>query len=122
MKKRRVAVGIAASASLIIWIIVSNSIASPVDGKFPSRISEEEQRQIASVVNQDRYSRAGTHIWSGDVKAAWRRLITYRKVVLDVGDQNNGDIWVLVRCKGSLVARYIMKQDKGNWKIAGSDI
>ena len=99
-------------------------------GKFPSRFSDAERREILSLIRKDGHRRSFRALTRGQFATAWRLARnTPRQSVWSVGSQPGGDIWVHVGVEDKsqtdgyqLSARYILTQQKGHWQIAGSDL
>ena len=130
MKRRFVIFGILGAAIVLICVTYFVVKPSSVRGNFPARFPEDEKRQIASVIQRDRYHRSFRYLRGGEFGVTWRWLRKSQKQrVWAVGNQPDGGIWVHVGIDDksqpdgySLTCRYIMKKEDGKWKIVGSDI
>jgi len=93
-----------------------------ITGQFPGRFSEDEKKEIASLIRRDAYLQSVGSLGHGELRKAWRWIVDARKQeVYAVGNQPAGEIWVHVGVKDKsqpegyyLSARYVMKKEKGH--------
>jgi hypothetical protein len=123
MKLRILIAGFVAALLCIAFLVTR---PSAITGKFPGRLSDEEKREIISLIHRDAYHQSVRSLTHGEFKQTWRWMVNARKQeVYSVGDQPDGQIWVHVGVKDKsesedcyLSARYIMKKVDGHWTIS----
>jgi len=117
---------VTATVGITLFVVVP----SPPTGRFPREFSDEEKREISSIIRGDGVRRSFGALSRFQFSTAWRALRnTKRQSVWGVGKQGNGDIWIHVGAEDKsqpdgyqLTARYIMTKTNGHWKIGGSDL
>ena len=115
-----------ATAGIALFVVVP----APPTGRFPRDFSDDEKREISSVIRRDGLRRSFSALSRVQLSTAWRALRdTKRQDIWRIGHQNSDDIWIHVGFEDKsqpdgyqLTARYIMTLSNGHWKIDGSDL
>lgn len=115
-------------AGVLVAIVIFAFLASgpsALQGNFPSRFSDDEMREISSLTHTDAYRQGFQSLTHAQFARAWHWIRTaHRQRVWAIGNQPDGQIWVHMGIEDKsqpdgyfMSVRYMMKKEKGHWKI-----
>jgi len=122
-----VKLGILLGGFVVVILLLAFFFAQPsaTKGKFPGRFSDDERKEISSLIRRDVYLQSVRSLGHGEFRQAWRWMVNARKQeVIAVGNQPDGQIWIHVGVVDQsqpegyyLTVRYFMMKQNGHWRI-----
>src|SRR5436309_4518437 len=112
----RVRILLAGFVLAILCLVFFIAWPSATSGKFPAHFSDDEKREISSLIRWEAYRQSVRALGHGELRQTWPWIANARnQEVYAVGNQPDGQIWVHVGVKDKsqpegydLTARYFM--------------